>query len=268
MKPKKALLFDIVSCVGCGSCYEACKEVNDNGEPIDDFLKARLGPNTFTIVEEYGDYYSRKLCMHCIDPACASVCPVGALEKTDISSVIWHNDKCIGCRYCMQACPHTIPRYEWGSTDPRIRKCTMCYERISNGEQTGCAEACPFEATVFGDYDEIVELAKSRLKDDPESYYQKIYGLNDNSDLAMPVAGGTQVLIIAPEPFEQFGFVAGEPGYMGGLPEHPLPELTMKALSKVPHVVGLGSVFMGGMYWLTKRKNQIAKENKGGDNDN
>ncbi len=245
MIKQKGILFDATRCVGCGSCYEACKEQNKLPQTSDDFLKDHLSANTYTVVEEYGDTYTRKMCMHCQDPTCVSVCPVGAFTKTDIGPVLYDASKCIGCRYCIQACPHKVPRYEWESNNPRVRKCIMCYDRVSKGQPTACAEACPAEATVFGDLDELREEAKRRIKENPDTYYPRVYGLEE--------AGGTNVLVLSPVPFDQLGYVTN-------LPKEPLPTYTAQALDKIPGVVSVSAVFLGGMYWLTKRKNQIAKE--------
>ncbi|MCF8262248.1 MAG: 4Fe-4S dicluster domain-containing protein [Melioribacteraceae bacterium] len=248
MIKQKGILFDATMCVGCGECYYACKAQNENGEGKEDFLTDHLSYKSYTVVEEYEDeIYTRKMCMHCVDPTCVSVCPVGAFTKTEFGPVLYDGDKCMGCRYCMQACPHNIPRYEWQSNNPVVQKCTMCHDRIKNGEMTACAEACPAEATLFGDLEELKEIALQRIADDPDTYYPHVYGLEE--------AGGTHVLILSPVPFEQLGFA-------GNLPNEPLPELTKRALDKIPHVVSVGSVFLGGMYWLTKRKNQIAEENR------
>jgi formate dehydrogenase iron-sulfur subunit len=249
----KGILFDVTMCVGCGDCAGECKSVNNLPETNSDFLRDRLSANTYTVVEEYGDNFSRKLCMHCQHPTCESVCPVGAMEKTSLGPVLYYADKCIGCRYCMQACPHSIPRYEWSSNAPKVTKCSMCYDRIKGGEMTGCSEACPTGATMFGDLEDLIAEAKTRLKENPDQYYQHIYGLEE--------AGGSNVLVISPVPVDQLG-------YVGNLPKDPLPTYTMAALEKIPAVVTSMGVFLGGMYWLTKRKNQIANEEKGDNNEN
>ncbi|MDR3626213.1 MAG: 4Fe-4S dicluster domain-containing protein [Ignavibacteriaceae bacterium] len=247
MLKEKGLLFDVTMCVGCGSCYKACKEQNKLPQTNKDFLKDHLSENTYTVVEQYGDNYARKLCMHCDEPSCASVCPVGAFKKSDTGAVLYDGDKCIGCRYCMQACPHKVPRYEWEKTQPRVRKCTLCHDRVKAGKLTACAEACPTEATLFGNMDDLIAVAKKRLKENPGKYYQHIYGLEE--------AGGGHVLILSPVPFEQLGYTAK-------LPKESMPSLTMKAMEKIPPVVAVGGVFLTGMYWLTKRKNEIAREEK------
>jgi formate dehydrogenase iron-sulfur subunit len=247
MLKEKGLLFDVTMCVGCGSCYKACKEENKLPQTNKEFLQDHLSENTYTVVEQYGNKYARKLCMHCNEPSCASVCPVGAFKKSDTGAVLYDADKCIGCRYCMQACPHKIPRYEWGKTQPRIRKCVLCHDRVKAGKLTACAEACPTEATLFGNMDDLIAIAKNRLQKHPGKYYQHIYGLEE--------AGGGHVLILSPVPFEQLG-------YTPKLPKESMPSLTMNAMEKIPPVVAVGGVFLTGMYWLTKRKNQIAKEEK------
>ncbi|GIK60135.1 MAG: 4Fe-4S dicluster domain-containing protein [Ignavibacteriota bacterium] len=247
MSKEKGLLFDVTLCVGCGACYQACKEQNNLKQTSNDFLKDHLSDNTFTIVEQYDNLYARKLCMHCNDPACVSVCLVGAIKKQESGAVVYDADKCIGCRYCMQACPHHVPRYEWSSTQPRIKKCNMCTERVSKGQLPACVDSCPTEATLFGDKEQLIEIAKKRLLNNPEKYYQHIYGLEE--------AGGSNVMILSPVPFEQLG-------YISKLPKKAMPDFTAQAMDKIPSVVVGGGAFLAGMYWLTKRKNQIAKEEK------
>jgi formate dehydrogenase iron-sulfur subunit len=242
---RKAFLIDITECVGCGSCYEACKEQNHLPQTSDDPLKDSLSDKTYTIVEQRGDYFVRRMCQHCEDPTCVSVCPVGAFTKTEVGAVLYDESKCLGCRYCMQACPFQIPRYEWGSLKPRVQKCIMCYDRVKNGELPACAEACPTGATLFGDRDEMIAIAKQRLAENPDKYYQHIYGLEE--------VGGTSVLYLSPVPFEELGFNTK-------LLKTALPNFTHEALAKIPTLVTVGGVLLTGFYWLTNRKNEIARE--------
>ena len=97
--------------------------------------------------------------MNCLQPACASVCPVGALQKTALGPVVYDASRCMGCRYCMQACPFQVPSYEWDKRLPKMRKCDMCFDRQTAGKLTACAEACPVGATLNGNRDELVAEA-------------------------------------------------------------------------------------------------------------
>jgi len=245
----KALLFDVTRCIGCGACYEACKEQNNLPTTSDDFLDDNLSENTFTILKENEDRYMRRMCMHCQDPTCVSVCPVGAFEKTALGPVIYHADRCIGCRYCIQACPFNVPKYQWETRLPFVRKCTMCYERVAQGLPTACAEACPAEATVFGDRDALIEEAKARIAESPDAYVDHIYGLEE--------IGGTSVLILSDIAFEELGL----PTDLGN---EPLPMRTWVVLEQIPRFSVLASVFLGGVWWITKRREEVARaEGKG-----
>jgi len=128
-----------------------------------------LDEESLTYVEKInGDLYQRHLCMHCIEPTCASVCPVSALKKTKEGAVIYNSTICLGCRYCIMACPFHIPKYEWHSPFPKVKKCDLCYEtRSSKGEETACASVCPTGATIFGNRDELFKIAKSKIEKIP-----------------------------------------------------------------------------------------------------
>lgn len=224
------------------ACASACKEINDL--PVDD-RAVQLSATTWTAVETRSGVSIRRQCMHCLDPACVAVCPVGALKKTDEGPVIYDVTRCMGCRYCMIACPFGIPKYEWDNPLPKVQKCIMCFEkRISEGKQPACTQACPTGATIFGDRDDLIHEARHRIDDNPERYIDHIYGLEE--------AGGTSVLYLSGQPFEDLGFKAGLQG-------SPYPALTWQILNKVPNVVTLGGVLMCGFWWLTNRKNQIAR---------
>ena len=111
----KAILYDSTLCIGCKACEGACAE--RWGLPYDDKIAAeeKISAHKLTAVETHGERFSRRLCMNCAQPACASVCPVGALQKTALGPVVYDADKCMGCRYCMQACPFQVPSYEWSA---------------------------------------------------------------------------------------------------------------------------------------------------------
>lgn len=241
----KAILYDSTLCIGCKACEGACAE--RWGLPYNDKIAAeeKISAHKLTAVETHGDKFCRRLCMNCVQPACASVCPVGALQKTSLGPVTYDAEKCMGCRYCMQACPFQVPSYEWSSRLPRMRKCNMCYERQSAGKQTACAEACPVGATINGERDDLIREAHRRLAEKPDQYYGKIYGIEE--------VGGTSVLYLSAVPFDQIGLRTG-------VPREPLPETTWRVLELVPDIVSTGTVLLGGIYWITNRRAEVAKK--------
>ncbi len=244
----KAILTDITKCIGCLECVSACKQ-SHNLEPDyprsfhrNDGLSAR---NWTSILQKDSDHFVRKQCRHCIDPACVSACPVAALVKTSEGAVIYDGSKCIGCRYCMIACPYGIPRYDWDSAVPYIQKCTLCYERISKGQQPACTEVCPTGATIFGDRDELIAIAKETIKQNPDKYIDHIFGEHE--------VGGTSVLYISDI---DLGFMT----YPVNNLEKSLPDTTSTAMHAVPPAfVGMGAV-MGGLYWFCKRKDRLRQQ--------
>ena len=240
----KAILYDSTLCIGCKACEGACAERWHL--PYDDKVAAepRLSAHKLTSVQAFGERYSRRLCMHCAEPTCASVCPVGALHKSSLGPVIYDAEKCMGCRYCMTACPFQVPAYEWNSRLPKVRKCDMCFDRQRAGKPTACTEACPTGATICGERDALVAEARRRLADKPRDYYQRIYGLKE--------VGGTSVLYLSAVPFEQIGLRTN-------LPQRPLPALTWQVLEAVPDVVSVGSVLLGGIWWITNRRDEVAR---------
>jgi len=238
MPHKKALLIDISLCIGCNACQDGCKAENKlaGGE------EKRLSPTAYTALSEHNGHFVRHMCQHCDVPTCVSVCPVAAFTKLAEGPVLYDANKCIGCRYCMQACPFKVPRYEWASTKPRVQKCIFCAPRITKGLQPACADACPTGATKFGDRDELIVEANNRISAEPGKYVAKIYGRQD--------VGGTSVLFISPVPFEELGFDTR-------LGDTPMPLLTLSALSKVPNVVTVGAVMLAGIWWITNRRTEV-----------
>ena len=130
----KGILYDATMCIGCKQCEQAC--ATENGLPYDDKIAAQnvTSAHKYTTVLTKDDKFMRKLCMNCDDPACASVCPVGALQKTALGPVTYDKHKCMGCRYCMAACPFGVPKYEWDKAVPGVRKCIMCAPRVAAGQ--------------------------------------------------------------------------------------------------------------------------------------
>ncbi len=240
----KALLYDATLCIGCKQCESGCAQ--QNKLPYDDKIAAETvtSEHKFTTVVSKDDKFLRRICMHCQDPACASVCPVGALRKTANGPVIYEEGRCMGCRYCMLAGPFGVPKYEWSKVLPKVQKCIMCPERVNAGQPTACAEACPTGATKFGDRDALLKEAQERLNANPGNYYPHILGAQE--------VGGTSVLMLSGIAFEEFGIKPAQ------LPKDPLPMYTYRVLSRIPDFVPLGGAVLGGIWWITHRREEVA----------
>jgi formate dehydrogenase iron-sulfur subunit len=176
--------------------------------------------------------------MHCLEPACASVCPVSALEKTPEGPVVYHANRCIGCRYCMMACPFRVPKYNWENPLPLIKKCTFCAERQAAGLEPACVEACPTDAIVFGRRDELIAEAHRRIQAEPEKYVDHVYGEHE--------AAGTSALYLSHVPFEKLGFPT--------LDAQPITARSEAIMSLAPAIFGGAVVLASGIYWLTGRR--------------
>jgi Fe-S-cluster-containing dehydrogenase component len=257
-----AVLHDTTRCVGCRRCEAGCNKVNDlpaPATPFDDLTvldrKRRTDAESYTIVNRYGaggegqaPLFRKNQCNHCLEPACASACFVAAFHKTPEGAVVYDASVCVGCRYCMIACPFEIPTYEYDKAlAPRVMKCTMCHPRVLEGKLPGCVEACPVEALSFGSREEMLKIARERIRKQPERYVDHIYGENE--------MGGTSWLYLAGVPFRELGM-------REDLGVTPAPKLTSGALGAVPIVVGLWPVLLTGIYAVSKRKDKIAEEEK------
>jgi formate dehydrogenase iron-sulfur subunit len=250
------MLFDATRCVGCKKCEGACGERRisldpDRVPPELDGLPQDLSADMWTIIKLYQDeedksnYSFVKLqCMHCVDPACVSACPVGALQKTKDGPVIYQEDVCFGCRYCMAACPFDIPKYQWDKVNPLVQKCDFCADRQEAGLLPACAEACTQGALLHGKRSDLLVEAKSRIDKDPDLYVNHVYGEHE--------VGGTSWLYLSSVPFEDLGLPV--------LESSTLPELTWPWLSATPGVVlGVGGL-MSVLYWANNKRAEAHKE--------
>jgi formate dehydrogenase iron-sulfur subunit len=249
----KGLLLDTTRCIGCGACARASKERNKLPKTSGDFLADTLSDKTFSVVEQRGKRFVRKMCMHCVEPSCASACPVAAFKKTPQGPVVYDEDRCMGCRYCMLACPFNVPRYEWSKALPRVRKCDLCADRLEKGLKTACSTACPSGATTYGTREELIAEANRRIAAEPSRYAPGILGDDE--------LGGTSVLVISDVPPEQLG-------YHAGLTTEAPAVLTWRVLNKIPNVVALAAVSLGGIWWIRNRRDDVqAAEHPSGHGD-
>ncbi|MFC2103693.1 4Fe-4S dicluster domain-containing protein [Bacteroidota bacterium] len=241
----KAILTDITKCIGCLKCVSACKETNNLEMDVPRIWQKNDGlssENWTSILQKPDKHYIRKQCRHCLEPACVSACPVGALHKTKEGAVIYDSDKCLGCRYCMMACPFGIPRYDWDEPIPYVKKCILCYDKIIDGEQPSCTKACPENATIFGDRNELLKIAHKRINDESDKYINKVWGEHE--------VGGTSVLYLSDI---DLGFLS----YQTHIGNKPLPETTAPAMESVPFAfVGMGG-FMLGLNWIIRRRMEL-----------
>jgi formate dehydrogenase iron-sulfur subunit len=249
MSVQRAILTDTTLCTGCEKCVVACKEKNELGKDTPHRWKQRIddlsSTRYTTIVRRPGNRFVRRQCRHCRKPACVSACIVGALQKMPDGPVTYDDERCIGCRYCMMACPYGIPRYDWQAAVPYVRKCDLCSDRLAAGKEPACTEACPEKATIFGSRDELIEEAHRRIAASPGKYQRRVFGETE--------VGGTSVLYVSDVPLD---FLAWKPE----LGDEPLPALTLAALSKVPPLIlGVGGL-MAGIFWITGRRIKLAAE--------
>ena len=281
--PIRTTLIDITNCIGCRACQVACKQWNETeGEhtellPVLGFQNpASLSARTYTLISFHemenpetpsgiDAAYVMRRCFHCLEPGCVSACPTTALYRQPDGPVSYDAGKCIGCRYCMLACPWDVPTAEWDKLAPKIEKCTHCADRVDqpapvafNGQPApadetkrfldtiatpACVKACPADALRYGTREEMLALAHKRMEDRPERYVDHIYGEKE--------LGGTTVLYLSSIPFEKLGFPK--------FGEKPYPKLTAAALGSVPPAVMAIGALLGALYaFFRKRVTAVA----------
>jgi formate dehydrogenase iron-sulfur subunit len=225
----KAILIDVTKCKGCMACVKACVKAKGNEGVRTSMGEAALSATQLsTVVPLPGGGHAKKSCMHCLEPNCVAACLVGGIERTPEGPVVYDGDKCIGCRYCMLACPFHIPRYEWQSTEPLMQKCDMCHSRVDKGEVPACVSACTHEALEFGEREALIQEAHSRIESHPSRYRNHLWGETE--------WGGTSLLYLSSEELDALGWPAVET-------DEPISALTDPLIHATP-VVGL-SVLLG-----------------------
>jgi tetrathionate reductase subunit B len=197
---------DVDKCIGCNRCAVACKA--ENNVPDEPFYfrtwveRYEIGRDGEVSVENISlgatrevaqdareiirTFFVPKLCNHCANPPCVQVCPVKATFATEDGAVIVDSKRCIGCRYCIQACPYGA-RYLHPETKT-ADKCTFCYHRLVKGLQPACVEVCPTQARIFGDLKSRasrlvrfrrlnkLHVLKPQLNTEPKVYYANLDG--------------------------------------------------------------------------------------------
>src|ERR1700757_3905655 len=274
----KTTLVDITKCIGCRACQVACKQWNDRDGEQTDFQwglgfqnPATLSAKTLTLItfHELPDeqapgglnyLFTMRRCLHCLEPACAAACPTTALNRQPDGPVTYDANKCIGCRYCIWACPWGVPTAEWNSLAPKIQKCTHCADRddqplplsrngqpLIGAERDGwrenivtpaCVKACPADALRFGTREDMLQVARNRISGQPDKYVDRIYGEKE--------AGGTSVLYLSSVPFASLGFP--------DVDKKPYPAVSKIAIHAVPPAVLALGALLGGTYAFLKRR--------------
>ena len=285
--PIKTTLIDITKCIGCRACQVACKQWNDRdgvATEYQDYMgfqnPATLSAKTLTLISfhELVDEktpggvsyaFAMRRCLHCLEPACASACPTTALERRSDGPVLYNASQCIGCRYCIWACPWGVPTAEWDSHAPKIQKCTHCADRsdqpaplarngqaLNEDEQKryldsivtpACVKACPADCLRFGTRDDMLQEAHNRIAARPNKYVDHIYGEKE--------AGGTSVLYLSAVPFDKLGFP--------DVGTKPYPGFSKTALHAVPPAVIAIGAMLAGTYSLMQRKAAMAMQGAG-----
>jgi Fe-S-cluster-containing dehydrogenase component len=274
------LLYDSTLCIGCKACVSACKDVN--GMPPEFSTEEQLwdtpldiSGKTLNVIKVYQDgnsetkdsekdgfAYMKVSCLHCVDPSCVSACPVSAMTKDPVTGIVGYDkDACIGCRYCVAACPFGVPRFQYDKALPQISKCQLCKHRIGEGKYAACAEVCPTGATLYGKVKDLHAEAKRRvaLKPGQETVFPRgNLNTHDQSPHTAPAAkylpqiygekeiGGTQMLKLSALPFEKLGMPT-------------LPERSYAATSETMqhtlygNALALPLAFLGVLTYVAKR---------------
>ena len=283
------LLFDSTLCVGCKACVAACKEAN--GMPAEFSTEEQywdtpldISGKTLNVIKVYRDgeanrkdqeqggyAFVKKSCLHCVDPSCVSACPVSAMTKDPKTGVVsYDKDACIGCRYCVAACPFGVPRFTYDKAIPQISKCQLCQHRWKDGKYAACAEVCPTGATLYGSVAGIKqEIARRKsLKPGtqamfqrgriggPDQSYPNVVGKYIDHVYGEKELGGTQLMMLSGVPFEKLGYPT-------------LPERSFASQSEtLQHTLYGGLIaplaFLGVLTYVAKRNAKPEEEDKNG----
>ena len=261
------VLVDTTLCIGCRKCEEACNRRNHLPRTPESFADRevlrrfrRPGENAFTVVNQFPGgpspdqaerptTFAKVQCMHCLIPSCVSACIVGALTKAADGAVVYDPTICIGCRYCMVACPFEVLAYQYDTAlAPKVRKCELCTgTSAAGGADPACAAACPTEALVFGKRADLLAIAHQRIELRPDRYLPHVYGEHE--------VGGTGWLYLTGRPVAEIGLL--------DLPER-APALRTEAIQHGIFKFGIVPVALygalAGLMWLNHRRRDEGDE--------
>lgn len=256
------MLIDLSKCMGCRGCQVACKQWNNlPGEQTtlgnDLTNPQQRSAYTWTTIEfltteregKTLSTFTKSGCLHCLEPACESVCIAAAIKKQANGAVTIDHDKCIGCRYCQIGCPFGVPKYEFDKSVPRMQKCDMCFTRIEAGYEPACATTCPSDAILFGERDELMKIAKERIAKGGGKYVDHVYGEQE--------AGGTSVLYISAVPLDLTALNLS-------VTHEAVPSFTWKAMKQLPALLGVVATASLGLLAYSHRRATLEAEQKGG----
>jgi len=258
------VLVDTTVCIGCRRCEWACKEWNKlpDQKALREYEKdqavfqkiRRTKADTFTVVNRFQNprdaskpIYVKKQCMHCYEPGCASSCFVKAFTKQPVGAVTYDASLCVGCRYCMAACPFDMPAYQYyNAFTPEVTKCTFCFDRITKeGGAPACVGICPVETMTFGKRTDLIDLGHKKIRDNPTRYVNHVYGENE--------VGGTSWMYLSAVPFNMIGFRTD-------LGTAPIPTMGKPFLSLVAPVFIVIPALAMGFYSFKKRRDKLEEE--------
>ena len=230
-----AFLLDLGRCIGCEACVAACKTGNELPTALQ---YIRIGDATHGTFPALKNFVTNQRCFHCADAACVSVCPTGALFKEDGLTRL-DREKCSGCSYCVDACPFDVPVLH----EDRSSKCDACAAVVKAGGTPWCVQTCPSHALQYGDREEILAEAKTRLAALQDRYPNaRLYGETE--------AGGLGVIMVLPDEPE-----------MLNLPADPDVPLALNVWQKAVQPVSMGltglSVLVTGLAAIIARRNHM-----------
>ncbi|MCL4852468.1 MAG: 4Fe-4S dicluster domain-containing protein [Bryobacteraceae bacterium] len=258
------MLVDTTECIGCRKCEFACAQEHELTDlPVEAYedervfeSSRRMAADAYTVVNRYPNpadpkkpIHVKSQCMHCLDPACASACLVGALRREENGAVSYDAGKCMGCRYCMVACPFQVPAYEYDNAlTPKVQKCSFCFERVaSDGKIPACAEMCPPMCLTFGKRSELLQIAREKIAADPERYEDHVYGEHE--------VGGTSWLYLAGRPFQELGFLE-----LGTAAPPRLSETIQHSIFKFGAIPAMLFGLLGATMWSLGSERELAME--------